>query len=140
MIVAFWGSEMVSYGIIYDQFGSFLLLLTYGSFVLALYSDQRRQSVADIFKNVLSFPPFLALIVAIALANPLQQQVIAGSLVLITSSLVSVVMIVIGLQLKLKLAPGQILPFCFGLGLKLLIAPFAALFICRLLGLEGDAA
>jgi len=140
MIEAFWGSEMVSYGIIYDQFGSFLALSTYGSFVLALYSDQRRQSVADIFKKVLSFPPFLALIVAIVLAKPLQQPAIAGSLALIASSLVPVVMIAIGLQLKIKLAPGQTMPFCFGLGVKLLIAPFAALFICRLLGLEGDAA
>ena len=48
MIEAFFGLEMVSYGIIYDQFGSFLALSTYGSFILALYSEQEQQSGADI--------------------------------------------------------------------------------------------
>ena len=140
MIEAFWGAEMVSYGIIYDQFGSFLALSTYGSFVLALYSNQERQGAGDILKKVLTFPPFIALIVALVLAKPLQRPALAGSLALIASSLVPVVIFAIGLQLKVRLAPGQAIPFCFGLTSKLLIAPFVALFICQLLGLDGPAA
>lgn len=139
MIEAFWGADMVSYGIIYDQFGSFLALSTYGSFVLALYSEQERQEAGDILKKVLTFPPFIALIMALVLAKPLQQPALAGSLSLIASSLVPVVIFAIGLQLKIRLAPGQAIPFCFGLTAKLLIAPFAALFICQLLGLDGPA-
>lgn len=140
MIEAFWGTEMVSYGIIYDQFGSFLALSTYGSFILALYSEQQRQSAGAILKKVLTFPPFMALLVALVLSKPLQQPAIAASLSLIASSLVPVVMFAIGLQLKIKLAPGQTFPFCFGLTTKLLIAPFAALLICKLLGLDSSAA
>ena len=140
MIEAFWGTEMVSYGIIYDQFGSFLALSTYGSFILAFYSDQQRQSAGIILKKVLTFPPFMALLVALVFAKPLQLPALAGSLSMIASSLVPVVMFAIGLQLKIKLAPGQTLPFCFGLTTKLLVAPFAALLICQLLGLEGSAA
>ncbi len=140
MIEAFWGTEMVSYGIIYDQFGSFISLATYGSFVLALYSRQERQSGGAILKKVLTFPPFLALMVALVLAKPLQQPAVAESLALIASSLVPVVMFAIGLQLKIRLAPGQGLPFCFGLAAKLLIAPFTALLICQLLGVSGPAA
>ncbi len=140
MIEAFWGTEMVSYGIIYDQFGSFLALSTYGSFILALYSEQQRQSAGAILKKVLTFPPFMALLVALVLSKPLQQPAIAASLSLIASSLVPVVMFAIGLQLKIKLAAGQTLPFCFGLTTKLLVAPFAALLICQFLGLDGSAA
>ncbi len=140
MIEAFWGTEMVSYGIIYDQFGSFLALSTYGSFILALYSEQQRQSAGGILKKVLSFPPFIALLVGLVLAKPLQYPAISGSLSLIASSLVPVVMFAIGLQLKIRLAPGQAIPFCFGLIVKLLIAPFTALLICQLLGLGGPAA
>jgi predicted permease len=139
MIEAFWGTEMVSYGIIYDQFGSFLALSTYGSFVLAFYSEQQRQSTGAILKKVLTFPPFIALLVALVLSKPLQHQAVAGSMALIASSLVPVVMFAIGLQLKFKLAPGQTFPFCFGLVTKLLIAPFTALLICKLLGLDGPA-
>ncbi len=140
MIEAFWGTEMVSYGIIYDQFGSFISLATYGSFILALYSKQHQQSSRAIVRKILTFPPFLALLTALILAKPLQQPAIAASLSLIASSLVPVVMFAIGLQLKIKLAPGQNLPFCFGLLTKLLIAPFIALLICQLLGADGPAA
>ncbi len=140
MIEAFWGTEMVSYGIIYDQFGSFLALSTYGSLVLALYSENQRPNSRAVAKKILTFPPFLALLIAILFAKQLQQPALAGSLALIGSSLVPVVMFAIGLQLKIKLAPGQTLPFCFGLTAKLLIAPFVALFICQLTGITGPAA
>ncbi len=139
MIEAFWGEEMVSYGIIYDQFGSFVALSTYGSFILALYSEQHRQSGKAVLKKILTFPPFLALLVGLILAKPLQQPFLAASFSAIASSLVPVVMFTIGLQLKIKLAPGQAIPFCFGLTAKLLIAPFTALLICQFLGLEGPA-
>lgn len=139
MIEAFFGKEMVSYGIIYDQFGSFLALSTYGSFILALYSQQQQQSIGMIAKRVLTFPPFLALLVALLLAKPLQYPAVAESLALIAGSLVPVVMFAIGLQLQIKLAPGQALPFCVGLSLKLLVLPFTALLLCSLVGIDTPA-
>ncbi|MBU1137402.1 MAG: AEC family transporter [Proteobacteria bacterium] len=139
MIAAFFSTDMVSYGIIYDQFGSFLALATYGSLVLAFYSKQEQQGAGAITRRILTFPPFLALLTALLFAKQLQQPAIAGSLALIGSSLVPVVMFAIGLQLKIRLAPGQGLPFCFGLTVKLIIAPVAALLICQLLGLDTPA-
>ncbi len=139
MIEAFFGTEMVSYGIIYDQFGSFMALATYGSFVLALYSGQERQSARAVVKRILLFPPFIALLAALVFSKFLLQPVVADSLGLIGASLVPVVMFAIGLQLKIRLAPGQTLPFCWGLAAKLLAAPFVALFICQLLGLDSPA-
>ena len=139
MIDAFFGMDMVSYGIIYDQFGSFMALSTYGSFILALYSKQQHQSVRTIAKRVFSFPPFLALLIALLFAKPLQHVAIAEGLSLIASSIVPVVMFAIGLQLKIKLAPGQTLPFCFALSVKLLIAPFVALSLCQLAGIDTPA-
>ncbi len=139
MIDAFFGMDMVSYGIIYDQFGSFMALSTYGSFILALYSKQQHQSVQAIVKRVFSFPPFLALLIALLFAKPLQHVAIAESLSLIASSIVPVVMFAIGLQLKIKLAPGQTFPFCFALTVKLLIAPFVVLILCQLAGIDTPA-
>ena len=139
MIEAFFGTDMVSYGIIYDQFGSFMALATYGSFVLALYSGQQRQSVGAVVKRILLFPPFIALLTALIFSKILVQPVLAESLGLISASLVPVVMFAIGLQLKIRLAPGQTLPFCWGLCTKLLIAPFTALFFCQIFGLDTPA-
>ncbi len=138
MIEAFFNLDMVSYGIIYDQFGSFLALSTYGSFIFAIYSNEG-QSVRKIAGRVLSFPPFLALLVAILFADPLQNGVLRESLSVIASSLVPVVMFAIGLQLKIKLAHGQTLPFCFGLTVKMIIAPFAAFLVCHLIGIDTPA-
>lgn len=139
MIEAFFNMDMVSYGIIYDQFGSFLALSTYGSFVFALYSKQEHKSLWNIAQKVLSFPPFLALLSGILFASPLQNPVISQSLSLIASSVVPVVMFAIGLQLKIRLSPGQTLPFCFGLTVKMLVAPFVALILCHLFGIDTPA-
>jgi len=138
MIDAFFGSDMVSYGIIYDQFGSFLALSTYGSLILALYSKQQ-QSMVGIVRKVFTFPPFLALLIAVCFAKPLQHPDVAESFSMIGSSLVPVVMFAIGLQLKIKLAPGQAQAFFFGLGVRLLVIPFVVLFICQFMGIDSDA-
>lgn len=138
MIEAFFGTDMVSYGIIYDQFGSFLVLSTYGSLILALYSKQQ-QSIAGVARKVFTFPPFLALLIALFLAKPLQQPDVAKSFSMIGSSLVPVVMFAIGLQLKIKLAPGQAQAFFYGLGVRLLVLPFVILFVCQFIGIDSDA-
>ncbi len=138
MIEAFFGTEMVSYGIIYDQFGSFLLLSTYGSLILALYSTQK-QSIAGVTKRVFTFPPFLALLLALIFARQLQQPDLAGCFRMIGASLVPVVMLAIGMQLKMKLAPGQTLAFFYTMGVKLLVIPFIILLVCHLMGLTSNA-
>jgi predicted permease len=139
MIEAFWGADMVSYGIIYDQFGSFMILSSYGSFVLALYSGQKRKSVKELFIKIFTFPPFIALLTALIFKDLLQHPAMAKSLSLIAASLVPVVMFSIGLQLNVRLPHGQSLPFWFGMGLKLLIAPFAALLLCQVAGIDSNA-
>jgi len=138
MIEAFFGSDHVPYGIFYDQFGSFLLLSSYGSLILALYSKQR-QSIVGVAKRVFSFPPFIALLTALCFSKFLQQEAIVTSVSMIGASLVPVVMFAVGLQLKIKLAPGQTLPFCYGLSVKLLLMPFAALLLCQFMGIETEA-
>ncbi len=139
MIEAFWGNDMVSYGIIYDQFGSFMILSSYGSLILALYSGQKRQSPLHIVKKILTFPPFIALLLALVFAKQLQTPALAGSLSLVAASLVPVVMFSIGLQLKIRLTPGQSSAFWFGMVAKLVIAPLAAILLCMLAGIDTDA-
>lgn len=140
MVQTFWGPESVSYAVLYDQFGSFLALSTYGSFVLATYSGSEKPTVPAILKRICLFPPFIALVIGLLTMSVPYPAVLAGVLQGIAASLVPVVMVAIGMQVKLKLPPGSWLPFGVGLLIKLVIAPLAAIAICLLLNQNSLAA
>ena len=130
MVEAFWGTESVSYAVLYDQFGSFLALTTYGSIILAAYSGSEKPTPAAIVKRICLFPPFIALVIGLltmSVPYPAFMQVVLQG---IAASLVPVVMVAIGLQITLKLPPGSWIPFSVGLAIKLVAAPLIATLLC----------
>lgn len=107
MITAFFGQEMVSYGILYDQFGSFLALSIYGSIILAVYSGQDPAKPLILIRKIITFPPFIALVAALIFRTHIRQLPhLQSALKTLGESLVPVVMFAIGLQLKIRL-PGK---------------------------------
>ena len=140
MVQAFQGEAGVQYAVIYDQLGSFLALSTYGTFILAYYSGDGKVSVKAIAQRIIAFPPFIALLLAAFVFRFIQYpQPVVVLLDSLASTLVPVVMIAVGFQLKLKLSPDAWKPLGFGLCVKLVVAPLTALAVCRLLGLNGLA-
>jgi predicted permease len=140
MVQAFWGTEQVSYAVLYDQFGSFLALTTYGSIVLATYSGSEKPTPAAILKRICLFPPFIALVIGLLTMSVPYPAVLESLLHGIAASLVPVVMVAIGLQITLKLPPGSWAPFSVGLLIKLVIAPLTATAMIFALGLNSLAA
>ena len=130
MVEAFWGMDSVSFAVLYDQFGSFLALTTYGSIILATYSGIEKPTLAAILKKICLFPPFIALVIGLLTTSVPSPPVLEAVLKGIAASLVPVVMVAIGLQIKLKLPPGSWIPFSMGLLIKLVIAPLAATALC----------
>jgi len=130
MVEAFWGTGSVSYAVLYDQFGSFLALSTYGAIILAAYSGGEKPTPAVILQRIFLFPPFIALVLGLLTMSVPYPAVLETVLQGIAASLVPVVMVAIGLQIKLKLPPGSWTPFTVGLALKLVIAPLIATVIC----------
>ncbi len=65
---------------------------------------------------------------------------LAVTLERIGASLVPVVMVSVGLQLKVRLPGPYVVPFCHGLVVKLILAPLVALIVCKALGFGSDAA
>lgn len=61
------GSDAMRYGLLYDQAGSFLILSTYGLVVLARYSGETPPTAAMLARRVSTFPPFVALVIALAI-------------------------------------------------------------------------
>ena len=138
MVEAFFGKELIPYALLYDQFGSFLALAIYGSLILAIYDEQSQLSVKGVVKKVVLFPPFIALVLAFVLRPYSYPPVAVNLLETLAATLVPVVMIAVGFQLKFRLGREVTSQLGIGLGIKLVVIPLAALTLCKALGLEGD--
>lgn len=132
------GDAALPYAVIYDQFGSFLLLSSWGLWVLARYGGDARPTPRAVALKVLRFPPFLALAVALLLpATP--PPWLAGVLERLSDALLPLVALAVGLNLRLRLPRDELAPLGVGLGLKLALLPLLAWPLAALLGLQGVA-
>ncbi|NLI75808.1 MAG: AEC family transporter [Candidatus Riflebacteria bacterium] len=140
MVRAFFGEGGIPYALLYDQLGSFLALATYGAVVLAWHGgDGARAGAGALLTRVVSFPPFLALVVAFALRPFPLPAVVLTALDGLGATLVPLVLVAVGFQWTLDLGRKAWAPLGIGLGLKLVVSPLAAWTLCRALGLSGEA-
>src|SRR5258706_9992792 len=65
MIGALVGASAVRLAVVYDQLGSFLILSTYGLFVVACYSGAMKPTAQSISVRIVRFPPCGALLLAL---------------------------------------------------------------------------
>ena len=139
MVEMFFGSPGVKYAILYDQFGSFLALSTYGTFILALYGGGEGISWAGTVRKIVLFPPFIALVASLALRPVAFPAWLVSMLELTARSLVPVVLVAIGFQMRLRMPVSELLPFSVGLATRLVIIPLIFILACRVAGLTGPA-
>lgn len=131
------GDDALSVAVIYDQFGSFVILSTWGLWVLARYGGDRRPTVAQSARKVLTFPPFIALVLALTVMPAQPPHAIDAVLLRLSDALLPVVALAVGLQLQLRLPREHLAPLGAGLALKLVLMPLLALGLVALLGLRG---
>lgn len=137
LVQAWFGEAGMPYAIIYDQLGTFVALTVYGSFILSRYGHGAEPSLRGIMRRIGSFPPFIALVLALAITPFGLPAVAEGVLTRVGATLVPVVMVAVGLQWRLVLPRSVLPPLGFALTAKLVALPLAALGLCYLLGLEG---
>lgn len=137
MIQAFFGAAGLPFLIIYDQLGTMIIMVTYGSFILAVYGKDGSVRLSAMVGRMLLFPPTIALLVALIARSWPYPDKLALALQNVSLTLVPVVMTAIGLQLRLRLPRRVLGPLAFGLSLKLLAAPLMALLVCRAAGFAG---
>jgi malate permease and related proteins len=141
MVRAFFGEDGIPYALMYDQFGSFLALCTYGSLILALYGHQaEKPNWRTVSRKIVTFPPFLALLLALVLRSVVYPGPVTALLESLAATLVPVVMIAVGMQFSLRLGRETLAPLGLGLVIKLGLAPLLALLTVKALGLDGPAA
>lgn len=133
MIEAFYGSDAIVYGLLYDQFGSFFGLAIYSTIIIALYREQdEKPTVGSVSRQILTFPPFIALVIALLTKSFTYPEVFQRLIDSLAVTLVPVIMIAVGFQLKFRLPKGSKTPLTIGLLTKLVLMP--ALTIALLFG------
>lgn len=129
LLEAFYGPRSIPVGILIDQLGSFLVLSTIGLIVAARYGQKEdaKFSFKTVAKNILTFPPFVSLLVAVlwhVLGTP-GHIFVHPVFEKLGSTLVPLALIAVGFQLSVSrvVVQRQGGPLMWGLGYKLLLAP-----------------
>jgi len=139
MIEAYYGHQGIVSGIIVDQLGSFLVLSTLGITVAGLYSSGRPTG-REILRRIVSFPPFVALVIALALIPLEYAPWFTALLKRMGDTLAPLALVSVGFQLRLGHLAGNGRNLAIGLGFKLLFAPLLIyLLYVQLLGAHGQA-
>ncbi len=134
IINAYLGEEALPYVLIYDQLGSFIALAVYATFVIAYYTSNTSISKKVIIQKILTFPSFLALIVALMFVGQDFHPMLTGILSTFANTLIPVALVSVGLQLQFKLPKDDIKPLSIALLIKLAIAPLIAFVITIIFG------
>lgn len=122
MIETFYGRQELATGILIDQFGTYLVLSTLGIAVACIYSSGRAPW-REIGRRVMTFPPLIALLLALALSPIVYPDWLSGALHRIGDTLAPLALVSIGLQLQPGELAGNRRALALGLGFKLVLAP-----------------
>ena len=134
------GEHAVPYAVIYDQFGAFLILSTFGLWVLARHGGDRPPTARDMARRIVRFPPLCALFAGLTLMPAQPPDGIAIVLRVLSEALLPLAMLAIGLSVRLALPRDELKPLATGLALKLVALPALAWLLIAPLGLQGDVA
>ena len=100
-IDAFYGQDYIVYGLIYDLFGSFLLLVSIGMFIIT-WGSGRKNNISGIFKSVFLFPPTIMFFITVIAKNFEVPNFMLLTTETLGATLVPIAMIAIGMKLELK--------------------------------------
>jgi malate permease and related proteins len=122
MIETFYGAEHLGLGILIDQLGTYMVLSTLGIMIAVTYAAGDA-SPAAIAKKILRFPPFQAVLLALALKPidyPAGAEIVLGKL---GATLAPLALVSVGYQLRLGELRGRIAALSAGLAFKLVMGP-----------------
>ena len=138
MIETFYGVHHLPTGILIDQLGTYLLLGTAGITIACMFSSGNA-SHHDIARRIVTFPPLIALALALVLAPVEYPAWFAGLLHRLSDTLAPLALISVGLQLRLDQLHGSRVLLGLGLSFKLVLGPLLlALLYVGLLSRDGE--
>ncbi len=140
LVEALLGPEALPLAVVYDQFGSFLIVCTHVLFVVGWYGAGGKPNLPSMLRRIVSFPPFLALVFALVLGNAWFPGWLDEITRRFADMLLPLVTLAIGMSLNLRLVATDRLPLMIGLTGKLLVLPAAAMGMALLFGAQPEVA
>lgn len=140
MTEALFGSAGMPYAVVYDQLGSFIALAAYAIIVAAIYSPLvESPTLRSVVIKILTFPSFLALLLGLSMRGIAMPEFASTLIDGLAQTLVPVVMVAVGFQLRFRFHRAEMFPMATALGIKLILMPAAAWLIWQALGQDGIA-
>ncbi len=122
MIETFYGANDLPTGILIDQLGTYLVLSTLG-ITVACMATSGRASRSEIARRIVTFPPLIALAVALLSSATPYPAWVDGVLHRLGDTLAPLALVSVGLQLRLDQFAGNRIPLACGLAFKLVVGP-----------------
>lgn len=132
MIESLYGTTGLPLGLLIDQLGSYLALSTVGILTAAMYAGDRCMQPSAMARRVLTFPPFIAIVLALFLGWVQFPAPVEKALARVGDMLAPLALLSVGTQLHLHALREHARALCLGLGFKLLMCPalvVAALYV-----------
>ncbi|AXH15610.1 AEC family transporter [Malaciobacter mytili] len=126
-IDAFYGQDYVVYALIYDLFGSFLLLVSLGMIIINWGSGQY-VNFKSITKSVLYFPPIIMFFITIFAKFFTVPTFIINTTETLGATLVPLAMVAIGMKLQIKNIFYKLKEVISAMFLKMFIVPILVYF------------
>lgn len=137
MIEAYYGSEGLAVGILYDQLGSALVLFTLGMVTAGIFSATDT-GWRGIVGRIVLFPPFIALLLALLLRTAEYPVWLGEVLKRLGDTLAPLALVSVGFQLHPGHLAGNARNLAIGLGFKLIFVPLVmAILLLELWGMKG---
>ncbi len=133
--LAFFGEEGLRYAVIFDQFASFLPVSIISPFILAYGRDEG--SISIDWKKILTFPPFITLVLALFLKPFVHMpDFILNSLHTLGITVIPLALFSVGFNLRFSSVKERIRGVLFVLGLKMVFVPLIVVLVLYLLGID----
>lgn len=123
MIETLHGRDGLGLGLLIDQLGSYFALSTLGVAAAAWYAAGPRIDGREMLRRVVTFPPVIALAVALVLRPLPFPQPLDAALARIGDTLAPLALLSVGMQLRLDAIREHAHALALGLGYKLVLAP-----------------
>jgi auxin efflux carrier (AEC) len=124
---ALFGEEGLGFAVLYDQMGSFLLVMSVG-FLIAKGEFSVRE--------VITFPPFLSLVLGVLMRGANLPPAIEVFLEVVGGSLIPAVLFALGLRFSPLNLLRSIKPVLLSLGIKMVLVPGVLLLVLKLASLK----
>ena len=137
MVTAYAGAQWAGLVLFIDLFGSYMALSVLG-IAIATACSTNRFSWGTVAKRIITFPPFIAIVIALATNHLDRPEWVTGLLDSLAATLTPLALAAVGYAIRLDRLMGRLAPLAAGLGYRLAIAPLAMLGLSLVFGLTSD--